>query len=139
MLGVLRMDEMQEWERRDQRSGARVWDWVRCLGMACVVGLNLAVSHPRPLGKAEAFGVLERGAGIITHSSHHHNEQPRILMPVMMVMVMMMCLASTEPIQGEEKERKKERESVCVGCFLRRHAWRSHFSTPTMEKAKQSH
>lgn len=37
--GVLRMSEMQEWERRDQRSGrARVWDWVRCLNVACVVG-----------------------------------------------------------------------------------------------------
>lgn len=53
MLGVLRMDEMQEWERRDQRS--RVWDWVRCLG---VYGPCDWLSHSRDLslGK-EAFAV----------------------------------------------------------------------------------
>lgn len=80
--------------------------------------VELGCLTPKTAGQAEAFGVLERGAGIFTHSSHHHNEQLGILMPVMMMtmmmmaMAMMMCLASTEHPGGIE--RKKEREGGCV-------------------------
>lgn len=84
--------------------------------------LNLAVSHPRSLGREGIWCARARGQAGITHPSHHHHsEQPRILMPVMMMMMMvvMMCLASTEPIQGG-RERKKERESGLLfeGTFM---------------------